>query len=69
MTANLRVVSPADEPPTAAEALARLVPELIEAEAVVARLKRQLDVERVRLAKGRGVAFIREETVRREFGS
>jgi hypothetical protein len=65
---NLRVVAPADEPLTAAESLAQIVPELIEAEAVVALLKRQMDAERVRLAKERRVAFVREEQVRREFG-
>jgi hypothetical protein len=64
----LHLVAPQAGPPPAADALARIVPELIAAEAEVARLKRLLDAERVRLAKERGLAFLREEAVRREFG-
>jgi hypothetical protein len=62
----LKLVDQAE--PTAAEALARIVPDLIAAEGNVARLKRLLDRQRRRLANERSVAFIREETVRREFG-
>lgn len=63
---NLRVIP--DEPePQPEEALAKLVPELMAAEAKVARLRNALDVQRRRLATKRGVAFIRPEHVRREF--
>jgi hypothetical protein len=65
---NLRIIILTEQPRTAAESLQQIVPELIEAEGVVARLKRLMDAERVRLAKERGVAFVREEQVRREFG-
>lgn len=57
-----------EAPLSAVAGLEAIVPELIAAEAVVARLRRLMDMERTRLAKERGVAFIREESVRREFG-
>lgn len=60
----------ADEPPTstAEEMLAELVPELIRAEETVAALRGLIDSWRRHLANERGVAFVREEHVRREFG-
>jgi hypothetical protein len=64
---NLRVVQPADEP-SAEDNLSRIVPDLMAAERVVAQLRLELAAERVRLAKERRVAFLREEAVRREFG-
>ena len=68
MTARpLRIVTP-DEPEQPEGALARIVPLLIAAEAEVAGLRNALDVERRRLAMKRGVAFLRAETVRGEFG-
>lgn len=68
MTARpLRIVT-LDEPEAPEDALARIVPQLLAAEAEVARLRNALDAQRRRLAVKRGVAFIRAETVRREFG-
>lgn len=68
MTAHpLRIVTP-DEPESPEDALARIVPLLLAAEAEVARLRNVLDAERRRLAVKRGVAFIRAERVRAEFG-
>lgn len=64
--ARLRVVAPAPESPE--DALARIVPLLLAAEAEGARLRNALDAERRRLAVQRGVAFLRAEAVRREFG-
>lgn len=48
--------------------LALLIPELVEAERLVQRLRGHVDRERRALAAKRGVAFIREERVRQEFG-
>lgn len=48
--------------------LAALVPELIAAEKQVARLAGHVAAWRQLLATQRGVAFIREEQVRAEFG-
>lgn len=66
--ASLRVVSsgPAG-PPEPEEALRMILPELIGMEQAAAALRRQVDHERSRLARKRGVAFIREEHVRKEF--
>lgn len=49
--------------------LAEIVPELIRAEEVTAALRGMVDSWRRQLAKKRGVAFIREERIRQEFGS
>jgi hypothetical protein len=61
-----------EEPPklslSPADALAEIVPELLAAEREVVRLRRLVDEQRAKLARARGVAFIREEHVRREFG-
>lgn len=65
--APLRIVTP-DEPEKPEDALVRIMPQLLAAEAEVARFRNELDVERRRLAVKRGVAFIRAEAVRREFG-
>lgn len=64
--AHLAIVAPQPEQPE--EALGALVPALVGAERRVAVLRQQIDQERRRLAVKRGVAFIREEAVRREFG-
>ena len=65
---RLRVVAPPQPEPEPEEALAEIVPRLLAAEAEVAKLRNQIDVERRRLASKRGVAFIRPEHVRGEFG-
>lgn len=74
-TAKLAVVSNSPAPPSAPsellppeQMLVHVVPTLIEAELAVAQLKQMLTREGRRLAKKRGVAFIREESLRREFG-
>jgi hypothetical protein len=72
MRPELRVVekTPAAHVDRQPEAmLAKLVPELIEAEQDVAILRMLVDSWRRALAAERGVAFIRDEAVRREFGS
>lgn len=66
MTAQLKLVR---AEPSPEQALAELVPALLEAERKVAALRNQVDAERRRLAVKRGVAFIRPEAVRREFGA
>lgn len=48
--------------------LAHLVPQLIEAEQDAAMLRMLVDSWRRALAAERGVAFIREERIRQEFG-
>jgi hypothetical protein len=48
--------------------LAELIPELIRAEETVVALRGLVDSWRRVLATKRGVAFIREERVRQEFG-
>jgi hypothetical protein len=66
-----RRVSPAPPPSPlkgAAEMLGFIVPALKDAERTVARLRHMMDRERLRLAEERGVAFIREEQIRKEFG-
>jgi hypothetical protein len=72
MTARPKLHIVADGKPAAApaaqEMLAELVPELIKAEETVAALRGLVDSWRRRLADERGVAFVREEQVRREFG-
>jgi hypothetical protein len=50
------------------ESLHYLVPHLAEIEDLARRLKIQVAEEGRRLAKKRGVVFIREEHLRREFG-
>jgi hypothetical protein len=50
------------------EMLGLIVPALADAEKVVGKLREMMDRERRRLAEVRGVAFIREEHVRTEFG-
>jgi hypothetical protein len=65
--AKLKVV--ADETPVGPdELLAVYVPALIEAEREVARLRRSVIENGRALARIRGVAFIREERLRTEFG-
>jgi hypothetical protein len=61
----------ADEPPeqSPSEALAELVPQLMELEHGVTVIRQKIDGHRVRLARERGVAFLREEAIRREFGN
>lgn len=49
--------------------LAAYVPELIEAERRVRYMRQQVADQGRLLAKERGVAFIREEKLRQEFGS
>lgn len=56
------------EEPSPEEALRSIVPDLSAAEAEVARLRNALAVNGRLLAKSRGLAFIREELLRREFG-
>lgn len=67
MTArNLKLVPPDPEPQPEA-LLADLVPQLAAAERKVASIRARIDQARRDLARKRGVAFIREEHVRREF--
>jgi hypothetical protein len=62
MKANLRVVrTPSDE-------LREIVPALAAAEQEVARLRNELAAQGRLLAKERGVAFLRIEHLRQEFG-
>jgi hypothetical protein len=56
-------------PPEPEAMLADLVPELIRAEETAAALQGLVDSWRRKLAQKRGVAFIRDERVRQEFGS
>lgn len=76
---SLRIVKPDPEPAsnvqhdgrdaTRTEALLiEIVPQLLEAEEAVRRFRNLLRTETRLLAQERGVAFIREESVRREFG-
>lgn len=65
--AKLAVVRTEPDRPEPEEALARLVPLLIDLERAAAKAARDIDIERQRLARKRGVAFIRPEHVRREF--
>ena len=65
--ANLRVVP---KPPMCTDPkslLRQIVPELIAAEALVARLRNMMAEQGRELAKDRGVAFIRPEQLRQEF--
>lgn len=64
--AKLHVVE--QQPATASERLAEIVPELIAAELLVVQLRMSLKAMGRQLAVERGVAFIREEHLRREFG-
>jgi len=66
---RLHSVPPSPVEPEPDELLAQIVPELLAAEADVARLSRQMAVQSRLLANARGVAFIREERVRQEFGA
>lgn len=73
MSARLRVVSGAKPPakpkmPDPDDMLSQLVPELLRAEETAAALRDMVDNWRRRLAAKRGVAFIREERIRQEFG-
>jgi hypothetical protein len=72
MTTRPKLHIVADDKPAAASAaeemLAHLVPDLIKAEEIVALLRGLVDSWRRELANERGVAFVREEHVRREFG-
>jgi hypothetical protein len=63
---RLRVVS--EETQSAADMLRELVPEMIRAEETAAALRALVESWRRQLARERGVAFVREEHVRREFG-
>lgn len=65
---RLAVVPPERREPEPEQALAELVPALLAAEAEVARLRNAVDIQRRRLANERGVAFLRPERVRAEFG-
>jgi hypothetical protein len=73
--APLRIVSGDDRTPrkpTLPEPevlLGQIVPELLRAEQLVRELRRLSDEQRRRLAAKRGVAFIRDEHARREFGA
>jgi hypothetical protein len=49
--------------------LSQIVPSLIEAESVVARLRSLMSEQSRELAKERGVAFIRPEQLRAEFNT
>jgi hypothetical protein len=64
---KLAVVPKPERVPTTAERLAEVVPELIAAEVLVAQLRAMLKSLGRELAVERGVAFIREEHLRREF--
>lgn len=63
---KLALVPAAEESPE--DALARLLPRLADFERDAADVRREIDIERQRLARKRGVAFIRFEVVRAEFG-
>ena len=69
---GLHVVSggkpPLGQSPEPETILAEIVPELIKAEETVGALRAMVDSRRRELAKKRGVAFIREERIRQEFG-
>jgi hypothetical protein len=65
---KLHIVAEAPPEQTPSEALAELLPQLMELEHDVTVIRQKIDGHRVRLARERGVAFIREEHVRREFG-
>lgn len=69
MTRHLTIVAPEPERVEPEAALRELVPELLAHERRVADLRNRLNDERRRLASKRGVAFIREEAVRREFAA
>lgn len=66
MSARLALV--AHQPRTPEDLLAEMVPELIAAEAVVADLRGLIAEQGRALARKRGVAFIRPERLRAEFG-
>ena len=63
--AQLQLVPPS---PTTEDLLREIVPDLAQAEEHVRRLRAHLAEQGRALAKSRGVAFIREEQLRREFG-
>lgn len=63
--ARLRVVGESTRPEAM---LARIMPELAHAEQVASRLKAMAAQQGRLLAAERGVAFIREERLRQEFG-
>jgi hypothetical protein len=67
MARALKLVEPGRAEPAPEEVLADLVPQLVELEHGITVIRQQIDVHRVRLAKKRGVAFIRPEHIRREF--
>lgn len=65
---KLRVVTSDPEPePEPEAALAELVPQLMELEHGITVIRQKIDVQRLRLAKKRGVAFIRPEHIKGEF--
>lgn len=66
---KLALVSPEPERVEPEAALAEIVPDLLAAERSVADLRNRLNSERRRLAEKRGVVFLREEVVRREFAA
>lgn len=74
-TAPLRIVSGGAKqprkpaPPEPEVLLGQIVPDLLRAEQLVRELQLLSDEQRRRLAAKRGVAFIRDEHTRREFGA
>jgi hypothetical protein len=66
--AKLKVVPEEPVPVGPDELLAIYVPALIEAEREVKRLRQSVSENGRLLARDRGVAFIREERLRQEFG-
>lgn len=64
---RLKLVPPTPEEVDPEAMLATLVPELIRAEQKKAALHELVSIWRRKLAAARGVSFIREEAVRREF--
>ena len=66
MTRPLHLVAPA--PPSPADLLRELVPSLQQSERTSARLKQMIAEQGRKLARERGVAFIRVEHLLSEFG-
>jgi hypothetical protein len=70
MRSALHLVVDAEDPRTPAEdMLDRIIPALESAEKVVERLHQLMRLEMRALADERGVSFVREEQVRREFNT
>jgi hypothetical protein len=68
-TSALHLVVPENEPTPTEEMLFRIIPALESAEKVVERLHQLMRLEMRALADERGVSFVREEQVRREFNT